>query len=156
MSEGPLTPIELEPERYELHAGPGLPPELDRREFFRVLGGGLFVLCLLRRAEAQESGRSRRRGPGGPMPTEIDAWLHIDEDGTVAVSTGKVEVGQNARTSLTQAVADELRLDPESIRLVMGDTARVPFDMGTFGSRTTPSMAPQLRRAAAAARSLLI
>jgi CO/xanthine dehydrogenase Mo-binding subunit len=67
-----------------------------------------------------------------------------------------VEVGQNARTALTQAVADELRLDPGSVRLVMGDTARVPFDMGTFGSRTTPTMAPQLRRAAAAARALLI
>src|SRR4051812_48663456 len=120
MSQRPFAPIELEPERYELHAGPDGPLELDRREFFRVLGGGLVVLCLLRPAEAQESGRSRRRGPGGPMPREIDAWLHVDEDGTVTVCTGKVEVGQNARTSLTQAVADELLLDPQAVRLVMG------------------------------------
>ena len=35
----------------------------------------------------------------------------------------------------------------------MADTARTPFDAGTFGSRTTPDMAPQLRRAAAAARA---
>ena len=38
----------------------------------------------------------------------------------------------------------------------MGDTDRVPFDMGTFGSRTTPTMNPQLRRAASAAREALI
>src|SRR4051794_33829799 len=122
MSERPFDPFELEPERYELHAGRDESFDLDRREFFRVLGGGLFVLCLLRRAEAQqESGRSRRRGPGGPMPREIDAWLHIDEDGSVTACTGKVEVGQNARTALTQAVADELHLDPQAVRLVMGD-----------------------------------
>ena len=42
-----------------------------------------------------------------------------------------------------------------SIEMVMGDTERTPFDMGTFGSMTTPQMVPQLRRAAAAARQLL-
>ena len=94
-------------------------------------------------AQAQESGGARRRGPGGQVPREIGAWLHIAEDGTVTASTGKAEVGQNARTSLTMAVADELGLPVESVRLVMGDTDKVPFDMGTFGSRTTPTMVPQ-------------
>ena len=42
------------------------------------------------------------------------------------------------------------------MRLVMGDTQLVPFDMGTFGSRTTPVMNLQLRRVAAAARDALI
>lgn len=40
--------------------------------------------------------------------------------------------------------------------MVMGDTQLTPFDMGTFGSRTTPTMSPQLRKAASAARELLI
>lgn len=44
----------------------------------------------------------------------------------------------------------------KSIRVVMADTAAVPFDAGTFGSRTTPTMASQLRRAAAAAREELL
>ena len=52
-------------------------------------------------------------------------------------------------------MAEELQLPVESVHLVMGDTDQVPFDMGTFGSRTTPTMVPQLRRAAAAARALL-
>jgi isoquinoline 1-oxidoreductase len=38
----------------------------------------------------------------------------------------------------------------------MGDTQLTPFDMGTFGSRTTPTMNLQLRKVAAAARDLLI
>ncbi len=146
--------FEIEPERYELiELGPLV---MDRREFLRTLGGGLLVLCLLREVPAQESGGGRRRGGGERTPRTIDAWLHIAEDGTLTACTGKVEVGQNARTSLTQAVADELHVAPETVLLVMGDTDRVPFDMGTFGSRTTPSMAPQLRRAAAAARRKLI
>ena len=101
-------------------------------------------------------GGGPRRGGGGQLPREIDAWLHIGEDGTVTASTGKAEVGQNIRTSLTKAVADELKLPVESVHLVMGDTDHVPFDMGTFGSRTTPTMVPQMRRAAAAARGLLL
>ena len=44
----------------------------------------------------------------------------------------------------------------ESIRVVMGDTDLTPFDQGTFGSRSTPQMGMQLRRAGASARELLI
>jgi isoquinoline 1-oxidoreductase len=148
--------LDLEPERYELfEPGRWLPP-IDRRAFFRIVGGGLVVLSLLREAPAQqESGRAQRRGRGQPVPREIGAWLHIAEDGSVTAYTGKVEVGQNIRTSLAQAVADELHLPVDSVGLVMGDTSRVPFDMGTFGSRTTPAMSAQLRRAAAAARERL-
>ena len=58
--------------------------------------------------------------------------------------------------SLTQAVAEELHAPAASINLVMGDTALTPFDMGTFGSMTTPRMWPQMRRAAAAAREMLV
>jgi isoquinoline 1-oxidoreductase len=38
----------------------------------------------------------------------------------------------------------------------MGDTDQTPFDMGTFGSRTTPHMGPQLRKVAASAREVLL
>jgi len=96
-----------------------------------------------------------------PQPREPDApaigdWLHIERDGTVVVYTGKVEVGQNIRTSLAQAVAEELRLPVAAIRLVMADTLCTPFDMGTFGSMTTPTMARRLHIVAAATRELLI
>src|SRR5262249_22098645 len=62
----------------------------------------------------------------------------------------------NARTSLTQVVAEELPVPMESIKMVMGDTDLTPYDAGTFGSQTTPSMVPQLRKVAATAREGLI
>jgi len=148
-------PAQLEPERYELTAPPSYVFESDRREFFKLLGAGMLVFSTLRRASGQESGRGGAKR-GESLPQEIDAWLHIGENGRVTVYTGKVEVGQNIRTSLTQAVSEELRLPSEKIDLVMGDTQLTPFDMGTFGSRTTPTMNLQLRKVASAARDLLI
>ncbi len=154
--------LELETERYEFQES-GWDFDLGRRDFLRILGGGLLVLCLGQDDQAQEPGKAQRRGSGGQrrgggelLPLDIEAWVHIGEDGAVTASTGKVEVGQNARTSLTMAVADELKLPVESVRMVMGDTDHVPFDMGTFGSQTTPTMVPRMRRAAAAARALLL
>jgi isoquinoline 1-oxidoreductase len=140
----------IETERYELAERPAYRFDLDRRDFLSLLGGGLLVICS---ARAQESGRARR---SEDLPKELDAWLHIAEDGTVTVSTGKTEVGQNIRTSLSQAAAEELHCPIGAIRLVMADTALTPFDMGTFGSRTTPTMAPQIRCAAATAREALL
>ncbi len=145
----------LELERYELFAGPAYRFDLERRDFFKLLGGGLVCLLALdHSADAQESGRGGGRGQG--LPQTIGAWLHIGEDGRVTVFTGKAEVGQNIRTSLAQAVAEELRTPIASIQLVMADTSLTPYDMGTFGSRTTPTMAPQLKKVAAAARETLI
>ena len=74
----------------------------------------------------------------------------------MTVYTGKVEIGQNIRTSLTQVVAEELHVPLGRIKLVMADTDLTPFDAGTFGSQTTPQMASQLRRVAATAREVLL
>jgi isoquinoline 1-oxidoreductase len=139
-----------EPERYEL-AEPGRYHfDLDRRDFLRILtvmGGGLLVVAA-RPGEpaAQESGR----GGQGAGTTELASWLHIDREGRVTAFTGKVEIGQNIRTSLAQVIADELRVPMTAVSMVMADTDLTPFDQGTFGSRTTPTMAPVLARAATA------
>ena len=156
MSAKPDAHVSLEPERYELSAAAPYRFDLDRRDFFKFLGAGVLVVSVLKPAlAAQESGRSGQRR-GDSLPKEIDAWLHIGEDGKVTVYTGKAEMGQNIRTSLSQAVAEELRVPIEKIEMVMGDTQLTPFDMGTFGSRTTPTMNLQLRKVAAAAREMLI
>ena len=72
---------------------------MRRRDFFAVLGGGILVL-LVDDSDAQEAGGGARRGTNEPAPTALSAWLHIGEDGRITVYTGKVEVGQNARTHL--------------------------------------------------------
>jgi len=125
---------------------------MRRRDFFAVMGGGVVVMLVDDDVYAQESGRGGRR----PVPQELSAWLHIGETGIVTVYSGKVEVGQNARTSLTQAVAEELHAPLSSIRMVMADTDLTPYDNGTVGSQTTPQMWPVIRRAAAAARETLV
>ncbi len=157
MTKKSMSELPFEPERYELYAGPAHHFGLARRDFFKVFGAGLVVVLALDDAGAQqESGGGRRRPSGDAQPQELGAWLHIAEDGAITVFTGKAEMGQNIRTSLSQVVAEELQVSPSSIRLVMADTDLTPFDMGTFGSRTTPTMAPQLRKVAAAARELLL
>jgi isoquinoline 1-oxidoreductase len=139
----------IEPERYELFES-FWNAEQDRREFFRIAGAGVIVAFLLGEDIAAQPPR------GGNAPREIGAWIHIGEDSAITVYTGKVEIGQNIRTSLAQVVTEELHAPMKSIRMVMADTALVPFDAGTFGSGTTPRMASQLRRAAAAARETLL
>jgi nicotinate dehydrogenase subunit B len=144
----------FEPERCELNEPRRYLFEVDRRDFIRLFGGGLLIVVAASDLAAQESGRGRFQ-QRAPNP-ELAAWLHIDPNGAVTVCTGKVEIGQNIRTSLAQTVADELRVPMSSITMVMGDTDKTPYDMGTFGSQTTPRMAPQLARAAATARQMLI
>ncbi len=128
------------------------PPAFDRRRFFKLLGGGVAVLLFSEAADAQRSGG---RGSGS-RPVELSAWIHLGEDGKITVFTGKVEVGQNIRTSLSQVVAEELAVPLDALVMIMGDTDLVPYDAGTFGSRTTPDMASHLRRAAATARLTLL
>jgi isoquinoline 1-oxidoreductase len=148
----------IEAERYELLERPAYDFTFDRRDFIKAFGLGIVFIVPAARALAQQRGQgeSGRGGFNERLPNDIDAWIHIDEKGDVTAFTGKVEFGQNTRTSLIQAIADELHVPVASVHLVMGDTDLTPFDLGTFGSRSTPTMAPQLRKAAAAAREILI
>ena len=149
---------EIEFERYELFDSPKYNFDFDRRDFIKAFGLGIVLIVPATRALGQQRGQeeSGRGGFNQNLPTDIDAWIHIDEQGQVTAFTGKVEFGQNTRTTLIQSVADELHVPVTSVHLVMGDTDLTPFDMGTFGSRSTPTMVPQLRKATAAAREALI
>src|SRR5690606_22969991 len=55
-----------------------------------------------------------------------------------------------------QIVAEELNVPMERVEMILGDTDLTPYDRGTFGSRSIPYMGPQLRKAAATAREILI
>lgn len=120
-----------------------------RREVLQKLGAGVVFLFTLRRTEADEE----KVGPQKHPP--LASRLHVAEGGTVTLLTGKVECGQGIRTTLTQVAAEELHLHPAQIRLIMGDTALVPDDGGTWGSLTTPETVPVIRQACAAMRVLL-
>jgi len=71
---------QLEPDRYELAAPPSYRFQVDRRGFFKFLGAGILVVCVLKDVSpAQESGGGRPSGDD--LPKEIGAWMHIGEDG---------------------------------------------------------------------------
>ena len=127
----------------------------SRRSFLKSFTGGLAVLWLVDPSElfaqAESGGAGRGNRGGNRRPPELAAWLHIAADGTITVFCGKTEVGQNVRTSITQAIAEELPTPLSSIEVVLADTARVPWDAGTFGSQSTPQMVPQIRRVGATA-----
>src|SRR5258706_7878987 len=141
----------LEPERYEFRAMPMHQFALGRRDFFKIFGAGMAVFAVAKNVSAMQE---TAPGPHGyhpeELPKEIGAWLHIGEDGTVTGFAGKAEIGQNVRTSLAQTIADELGVAFASVRMVLADTALTPFDAGTLGSRTTPTVTPQLRKGAGA------
>jgi isoquinoline 1-oxidoreductase len=133
-------------------------PPLDRRAFLKWLGCGIVVFVSVGELCGQEEGgRPRRgRGGGGGLPSDFNAFLHIGEDGRVTGFTGKIEMGQGPITSLAQMLAEELDAPFDSVDMVMGDTERCPWDMGTFGSMTTRFFGPALRAAAAEAKGVLL
>lgn len=94
---------------------------------------------------------------GNTQPlTERATWIGVSPDGRVTAFAGKVEYGQNIRTGLAVEVADELRVGMHDVTVILGDTDRVPWDMGTFGSQSTARVGWQLRKAAATAREVLL
>ena len=113
----------IEPERYELHAEPVYRFDVTRRRFFKMFGGGIAIFLLL--GEGAGQSRRGRRDSGTTNTDDIGSWLHIGEDGKVTVYTGKVEMGQNIRTSLSQIVAEEMRVPMGTVRLVMGNVKTV-------------------------------
>ncbi len=126
---------------------PEVSTDMDRRTFVKALGAGL-LLTVTSELSLAAGGRSR--------PSNLTTRIHIAEDGAITVLTGKIEMGQGARTELSQAAAEELRVPFERVSLVMCDTELCPDDGVTAGSRTTPYTLPPVRKACATAREVLL
>jgi aerobic carbon-monoxide dehydrogenase large subunit len=62
--------------------------------------------------------------------------VRIHPTGKVTVLTGSHSHGQGHETTFSQLVADELGIPMADIEIVHGDTGRIPFGMGTYGSRS--------------------
>jgi nicotinate dehydrogenase subunit B len=125
---------------------------MKRRNFIKILGGGIVILFQPWNAlDILALPAEQRR----TLTKDYNAFLHIAEDGTVSCFTGKIEMGQGVITSLAQMMADELNVPLEKVKMVMGDTDLCPYDMGTWGSLTTRAFGPAMRAAAAEARAVL-
>jgi nicotinate dehydrogenase subunit B len=128
-------------------------PGMKRRDFFKLLGGGIFIFFQpWDPSELFDFQTQQRRS----LPTEFNAFLQIAEDGSVNCYTGKIEMGQGAITSLAQIMAEEIEVPFERVKMVMGDTDLCPWDGGTSGSNTIRTFSPRMRVAAAEAKTVLL
>jgi aerobic carbon-monoxide dehydrogenase large subunit len=62
--------------------------------------------------------------------------VRVNPTGGVTVFTGSHSHGQGHETTFAQVVASRLGIPIETVEIVHGDTGRVPFGMGTYGSRS--------------------
>jgi carbon-monoxide dehydrogenase large subunit len=102
--------------------------QAEARDQGRYLGIGVATFI-----EAAPGPRSPE-GPSGPLGTE-SMRLRLAEDGMVVLFTGQMPHGQSHQTTLAQIAADEFGVPFEQVRVVVGDTAVVPFGL-TGGSRS--------------------
>ncbi len=64
------------------------------------------------------------------------ATIRVNPTGSVTVLTGSHSHGQGHETTFAQVVSDALGIPFDQVEIVHGDTAKVPFGMGTYGSRS--------------------
>jgi carbon-monoxide dehydrogenase large subunit len=64
------------------------------------------------------------------------ATVRVNATGSISVFTGSHSHGQGHETTFAQVVADMLGIDDKQIDIVHGDTSKIPFGMGTYGSRS--------------------
>jgi nicotinate dehydrogenase subunit B len=126
---------------------------MKRRNFFKLLGGGLFIFV---RPFEHVALPDSPAGQGRSLPKDFNAFLQVTEDGVVNCYTGKVEMGQGAMTSLPQMMADELDVQYEKVKMIMSDTSLCPWDPGTITSMTVRSFGMSMRAAAAEAKAVLM
>ena len=133
----------------------------------------LFDYQVMRSQQAQDRAEGRLVGIGvsgcieasGPAPSQVAGSLgsavgfwesghvRVHPSGKVSVFTGSHSHGQGHETTFAQVVADELGVDLTDVEVVHGDTARVPYGMGTYGSRSAAVGGSALVRSAEKVRA---
>jgi aerobic carbon-monoxide dehydrogenase large subunit len=80
----------------------------------------------------------------------------VETSGAIEIVTGAASVGQGVETVLAQICADSLGVDYRQVRVVHGQTNRIPFGLGAFGSRVTVMTGEATRVAATKLREKII
>jgi CO/xanthine dehydrogenase Mo-binding subunit/aerobic-type carbon monoxide dehydrogenase small subunit (CoxS/CutS family) len=87
---------------------------------------------------------------------DLDSWVRINTDETVTIFTGKVELGQDIRTSVAMIGAEELDISLDRIQVVMADTEQTPNEGYTVSSLSLETTGNAIRHAAAEARQIML
>jgi CO/xanthine dehydrogenase Mo-binding subunit len=86
----------------------------------------------------------------------LDRWIAFNEDGTVTIRTGKVEIGQGIRTAIAMIAAEELEVSLSRIQVQTADTRQTPNEFVTAGSMSVEDSGSAVRVASATAREVLL
>jgi carbon-monoxide dehydrogenase large subunit/6-hydroxypseudooxynicotine dehydrogenase subunit gamma len=87
----------------------------------------------------------------GLGPSEM-VDLAVDTNGFVTVTTGAASLGQGMETVIAQICAETLGVDYRRVRVLHGDTNRIPYGFGAHASRVTVMTGEATRRASVAVR----
>lgn len=117
----------------------------------------------IRREQPELRGRGVYRGVGissyvegtGIGPFE-GAVVRLDASGKVLVSTGACSQGQGHETVYAQIAADALGVTPADVTIMGGDTAAIPFGIGTFASRSMVMAGNAIAEASCLVRDKLV
>ncbi|MHC2537760.1 xanthine dehydrogenase family protein molybdopterin-binding subunit [Bradyrhizobium diazoefficiens] len=86
----------------------------------------------------------------------LSSWVRFTGDGRVAISPGKVEIGQGIVTALAQIAADELDVDIGRIEMIRASTATSPNEGVTSGSLSIQQSGRALRHVCAEVRQIFL
>ena len=152
---------------YELHIPyrDGNPLVYDSGDFKAGLEAALRAVGYeaLRAEQAQLRGQGIHRGIGissyvegtaiGPYE---GATVRLDASGHAVVATGACCQGQGHETSFAQIAADALGIPLEAVTIVGGDTAAIPFGVGTFASRSAVNAGSSIHEASGRVKDKLV
>jgi carbon-monoxide dehydrogenase large subunit len=156
-----LVPPEKMPYVTPLKTRAGSAVALDSGDFPRGLAMALDAADAASFADRQRAARVQGRHLGlgiglgikgtgrGPFESGI---VRVGRSGRISVYTGAMPMGQGIKTALAQICAEQLGVDAQSITVVAGDTAVIPYGQGGFASRQTVTAGSAVHLAAVAVR----
>jgi carbon-monoxide dehydrogenase large subunit len=144
-----MDPIELRrknfiaPEQFPYRNALGA--EYDSGDYGRALARALELADYPELVRQRDAARARGELMGIGVSTFVEpsgspggetGVVRVEPDGQITLVTGSSSHGQGHETSFAQVLADELRVPPQKIRVVHGDTAEIENGTGTFASRS--------------------
>jgi len=127
---------------------------MRRREFLRNSAGAALVFAFHLSPRARVWSAVTANSPEAAFVP--NAWLEISPDGAVEIWCGHSEMGQGVRTSLPMIVAEELGCDWKRVHVMQADLDAKYGEQLTGGSSSVDGSYESLRKAGAAARSVLV
>ncbi len=126
---------------------------VSRRDFLKGAGiatGGLIISVALPANALVEKGILKE------SDTNLNAFIHLEENGDTVIYCGRCEMGQGISTALPSAVADEMEADWQRVTVKQGDADKKFGPQATGGSASIRVMYQPMREAGATAKAMLI